>query len=526
MPASILWNRPPLPPGRLAPLPLTALHPGEELLALLRRQPARTIEERLMTACLLRDRDAMTAAEAELLALMKDTDAPDTPQLRALLRYHAISADKAVPLYLLRYAKTLRDALMAGEVLPVDRAANIGDPLQMLLWLYNLTGQRALLETCRLLKAQAPDWMSTLHIFPQTKAVAQPPPHGSDAYWRVHGPTIAASLKTPALQALFEGGGKNEAAFAEGWEKLTRYHGAAHGLFSADPLLAGCDPARGVDGEVVLELMHTFQTLLWAQGKPVYGDLLEETALGPLAYAEGTQSANQLGESPAGARAALYAASQWMATADGGLALIGYAPGAVRWRLDGQLVRAAVETDYPNAETATLRMTLRDPQKFPLLLRIPAWAEDASVTVGKGKPIPCKAGTFARIERVWHDGDEVFIQLPMRPQIQRWYHQSVSVRLGPRTFVLDAAAEPPWHVALLEDEPFELDSTGGIPSLRAAVATIPAWVRADGSQAGLPVRPQVAPEDIRRVSLRPYGLTPVRTAQFPSGVRSGENEGG
>ena len=50
---------------------------------------------------------------------------------------------------------------------------------------------------------------------------------------------------------------------------------------------------------------------------------------------------------------------------------------------------------------------------MPLYLRIPAWAENATVKVNDEPMAACETGTFHRIARDWNDGDRV--TLPMLP---------------------------------------------------------------------------------------------------------------
>ena len=70
-----------------------------------------------------------------------------------------------------------------------------------------------------------------------------------------------------------------------------------------------------------------------------------------------------------------FAANLWMATADGGLAAVAYGPSEVSTQVaDGVPVSIAETTDYPFRETVTLEVKIAHLVKFPLVLRIPAWA--------------------------------------------------------------------------------------------------------------------------------------------------------
>lgn len=517
MPASIIWNKKPLLQNSFAPLPPTAIHPDGWLRERVEAEAQQNVHMRILRACLLGDTEAMDALQAEMLRLIHQDSMPSNEQIRALLVYHAVTVDKEAALYLLRYAKSLRDRLVAGEALAAQTAADIGDLLHMALWLYNLTEQKGLLELCRMLKAQAPDWMSTFHIFPQTKAVRDLPDPQTDAHWRVYGPTVAASLKTPGLQALFEGGRKNETAFNVGWEKLRKYHGAGHGLFNADPYLAGGDPARSIAPLAVSELMYSAYVQLWTMGQPEAGDLMETIACNALGLPPAGQAANQLAaEGKGGAGMALYAASLWMAAREDGLVANGYAPSTMRWRAGGKPVRITTQTNYPAEETISMKLQLREPVHFTLHLRIPQWAEGAAASIG-GETIPCEAGTFAAIERDWQDGDEILLTLPMQVATSRQYHQSVSISRGPVAYALPVEEGAQWQVALLPDAVFELDMASGIPMLYTQAAEIE-WNVSGDHPGAPPILPQVEGAAQRRIGLVPYGTCGARIAQFPMGA--------
>lgn len=530
MPTPIAWNRRPLPRNFLAPLPLTAVRPAGRLAERVREEKTLGIDHRLAQAYVLADSGMMDAVQNELEERLPDvSDKLSGDMQRALKGYYGATGDKQTLAFLLQYKKLLYTALKESSFADTALAANIGECLHTAIWLYNLTGREFLLELCRMLKAQSPDWMSTFHVFPQTKPVSDPPAGGTDAYYRVYGPSIAASLKTPALQSLFEGGYKNETAFDVGLEKLHKFHGAAHGLFNADPFLAGGNPSRGMDAMVVTEMIHTLQALLWARGDAAYGELLEDIAWNALPAARGTQAANQLCASHGDAAEGIagYAAYLWMAAQDDGLAAIGYAPCEVRWRLGGVPVRIVVETEYPFGETVRICVRVKSPARFPLHLRIPSWCPEARLSIGgKGgalEELRVTPGTFERVEREWQNGDTLTLALPMAVTLVSGYHQSISVRRGPLLYALPVEAETQWRLALLPGRGFECKQENGMPVLYGYTAPVPSWERSGDSPAPLPISPRIGGNEVRAVRLIPYGQTSARITQFPSGA-SGDEE--
>jgi hypothetical protein len=90
-----------------------------------------------------------------------------------------------------------------------------------------------------------------------------------------------------------------------------------------------------------------------------------------------------------------------------------YAEGAVAANLPGRgSIGLKVETAYPwdGAVRLTVEQTVDGP--WALELRIPQWAEGATVNSA-----PAAAGEYARIEQEWSVGDVVELQLPMATRV-------------------------------------------------------------------------------------------------------------
>jgi uncharacterized protein len=75
-------------------------------------------------------------------------------------------------------------------------------------------------------------------------------------------------------------------------------------------------------------------------------------------------------------------------------------------------VRLSVETDYPWDGTVRVRVDRAPDAEWTLSLRVPAWAEGASLTAG-GDRQDAAAGTYALVRRRWQVGDVVELVLPM-----------------------------------------------------------------------------------------------------------------
>jgi uncharacterized protein len=91
----------------------------------------------------------------------------------------------------------------------------------------------------------------------------------------------------------------------------------------------------------------------------------------------------------------------------------------LNWREKGVVIRQ--ETRFPEEAGTRLTFRTKAPATFALNVRIPYWAENASVTIN-GKPYQTKEkltpSSYAKIERAWKDGDVVEVKLPMRLHLQ------------------------------------------------------------------------------------------------------------
>jgi len=91
----------------------------------------------------------------------------------------------------------------------------------------------------------------------------------------------------------------------------------------------------------------------------------------------------------------------------------------VNWREKGITLRQ--ETRFPEEPGTRLLIQAKSPTRFTLNVRIPYWAEGASVTIN-GKPFQpnqkLTPSSYAKIDRTWKNGDRVDVHLPMRLHLQ------------------------------------------------------------------------------------------------------------
>ncbi|MFT3784129.1 MAG: glycoside hydrolase family 127 protein [Nibricoccus sp.] len=107
----------------------------------------------------------------------------------------------------------------------------------------------------------------------------------------------------------------------------------------------------------------------------------------------------------------------------------------LNWKERGVKVRQ--ETKFPDEERSVLVMSLSAPQRLKLVMRLPQWVDKKRGGGFKlnGNAVECRAEPdgFVSIEREWHDGDRVEIDLPMLTSVERLPDGSdyVAVLRGP-----------------------------------------------------------------------------------------------
>lgn len=121
-----------------------------------------------------------------------------------------------------------------------------------------------------------------------------------------------------------------------------------------------------------------------------------------------------------------------------------YIPSTVRWKQSGADVALTQKTEYPFDSHVEFELNLSKPVEFAVNLRIPAWAEKASIAVN-GNRQAAEAGTFARLDRQWSSGDRVEVELPATPRLETFdprHTDTVALLVGPLVLFAITDSEP------------------------------------------------------------------------------------
>lgn len=124
-----------------------------------------------------------------------------------------------------------------------------------------------------------------------------------------------------------------------------------------------------------------------------------------------------------------------------------YLPSELIWNRAEGTVKLVQTTRYPEDENISLTLSMKQGMTFALNFRVPEWARNVSVKVNRtAVGIPCSAGNWATIKRLWQPGDQVDIRIPLRFQMQpvdKYHPHRVAVTRGPVVLVM----ESDWHHA-------------------------------------------------------------------------------
>lgn len=494
-----------------------------------------------------------------------------TIMLKVLIQHQEATGDERVVPFLAKFFGYVREHI---EVSPLRGWAKTrGADLQLCVhWLYERTGEAFLLELAKIVAEQTTEWTDIFHDFPFWRKV-------EEWDWRTHVVNVAMGVKTMGIHHELSGEPLQREAVHRGIDSLMTYHGQAHGMFSGDEWLSGTDPAQGVELCAVVEYMFSMEHLTRVFGEGRFGDILEKVAFNALPAAispdwtshqydqqvnqivcnvadrdwSNSDDANIFGLKPnfGCCTANMHqgwpklASHLWMLDQKGGLVAVSYAPCTVRTKVGkGTDAVLRVRTEYPFREHVEMTLELEQSSMFALSLRIPAWCSEPAVTVN-GETIALKpVNGYAKLERLWANGDCVKLHLPMEVRMDSRNLFAVNVERGPLVYALpigenwqciekrerfhdwEVYPTTQWKYGLLAEAGFEIVECE-VPAqpfavdrapvrLKAKAQLIRNWRMKGNNADAPPIDPKITDgERVIDLELVPYGSARLRIGEFP-----------
>lgn len=383
------------------------------------------------------------------------------------------------------------------------------DALRLAVELYRRTGQRFLLELMEALRARLPDVSGVLHVFPFQQAflpdTATHSPQEQAYYDRLQrfatGKWMADTIAMTALLSQYSGSGREAQAAHVGLENLDRYHGMPSGAFSADPYLAGRDPARAADLQAVCAQTEAYLDALCASGDMAMAEKLEMLlvnvlpdfvtgqglrTLAPTNRLPSDESCAASAAEPADVSAllrALYAIRRavWMSRDDDTLAYLLPVEGGCLTRLGGVPVRLTAAVQGVLQKTISIRVECRQSVQGVLRIRVPGYADGAQLSVNGDNARAVNTGTLVDVRRTFQNGDLITLSLSLSPRMETGYRGSVSVFVGAQLMALPLPEGAQWRYAAVRSMPVSSgEDNDGSPYALVAACEAPMWREQDG----------------------------------------------
>lgn len=394
---------------------------------------------------------------------------PKMVALKILKQYYMATRDERVIPFLTNY---FRYQLKMLPQYPLGHwtfwgAQRGGDNLDIVYWLYNITGDKFLLDLGEIIHSQSEKWTDIFlnddHLYRQNS---------------IHCVNLGQGFKEPVIYYQQSGDRKYVEAVEKAASTIRTTIGLPTGLWAGDELLHYGDPTRGSELCTAVEMMFSLENILRITGDMKWADYLERVAYNALptqaddnyTTRQYYQQANQIKcdrtirffstahkdtDQVFGILNGYpccttnmhqgwpkFVQNLWYATSDEGVAALVYAPSEMNATVAGGVeVNIKEDTFYPFDEVVDFSVKFMDKKVrkayFPFHLRIPQWCADAVVKVnGQTLDMELVPGQVAVIRREWSAGDVLSLELPMEVTSESWYDNAAVINRGPLLYAL------------------------------------------------------------------------------------------
>ncbi len=535
--------------------------------------------------------DGWFGPRANLLANKGKPDVwPNMVMLFTLQSYYEFHPDPRVLKFMDAYFKWEMNLPEENFLLSYWEKHRGGDNLSSVFWLYNRTGEHWLLDLARKIHRRTANWVDGVPDY--------------------HGVNFAQAFREPATYSQLSKDPEHVEATEIDFQTMRHQYGEVPGgMYGADEIARKgfSDPRQCAETCAMVEMMGSDEMLLAQTGDAKWAERCEDVTFNslpasmtsdekalhyltapnmPLADAQSKNpgimnSGPMLLFDPNDHRCCQHNVSQgwpyyaehlWLATGGNGLAAVLYAPCEVKALVGiGEEFRIREMTNYPFEETVRFALSREiksllvhplykplvfkhlirqnDPaRRFPLSFRIPRWCTNPRLTLN-GKSLKFESrGDYAILNRIWNDGDQIVLQLPMKTRLRTWAanNTSVSVERGPLTYSLaiqenlqrkggtdawpafeDKPASP-WNYGIVPDlttMKFVQGRSGAQPfdpaecpvAIEAKGRRIPEWqLDSHGLVNVLQPSPVFSGQPLETLRLIPMGAARLRISAFPT----------
>jgi len=393
---------------------------------------------------------------------------PKMVMLKVLQQYYTATKDPRVILLMTNYFKyqleTLPEKPLGHWTFWGQRRG--GDNLMVVYWLYNITGDKFLLELGNLIHEQTNNWTD---IFFNQDYLSRS--------FSMHCVNLAQGFKEPIIYYQYNQHQKQIDAVKKGIVDLHRTHGWPTGLFGGDELLHSGNPTQGSELCTAVEMMFSLEQMLEITGDLQWADHLERVVFNALPTQvtedfDARQYYQQLNQVMISKKDRNFVTcyngtdqlmgiltgypcctsnlhqgwpkftqNLWYATEDNGVAALVYSPSEVELNVGDNIpVKIVENTFYPFEDQIRFSVFIQDRKvksaTFPFHLRIPSWCKKGTIYVNEKKFGDFEGNHIVKLSRSWKTGDNVRLELPMKVKVDYWYERSAAIERGPLLYAL------------------------------------------------------------------------------------------
>lgn len=198
---------------------------------------------------------------------------PKMVVLKIMQQYYSATGDERVITFMTNYFKYQLEQLPQN---PLDRWTHWGkfrggDNLMVIYWLYNITGDKFLLELGDLVHQQTLDWTNV--FLEGTQLMTQ---HS------LHTVNLAQGFKEPVIYYQRDYDRKRIDAVKKASEVIRNTIGFPTGIWAGDELIRFGDPTQGSELCAAVEMMFSLEKMLEITGDTQWADQLERIAYNAL----------------------------------------------------------------------------------------------------------------------------------------------------------------------------------------------------------------------------------------------------